>query len=64
MFFFMYEYAACLVVASISGTLLFTVTATCVMLWCAGGITWQWWRELASVPNGRMRRWTDEPRVP
>jgi hypothetical protein len=64
MLFIVYEYAACLVVASISGTLLFTVTSTCVMLWGAGGITWQWWRELASVPHWRMERWTAEHRVP
>jgi hypothetical protein len=63
MLFIVYKYAVCLVAASISGTLLLTVTATCVMLWGAGGNTWQWWRELASVPNWLPGKWTSEPRV-
>ena len=55
--FIIYEYAACLLAALIGGTLLFTAGATCVMLWEAGGITWRWWRELASRPqmaDGKM----------
>jgi hypothetical protein len=50
MFFILYEYAACLLAALIAGTFLFTASAMCVMLWGAGGMTWRWWRELASVP--------------
>jgi hypothetical protein len=62
MLFIVCEYAACLVAALIGGTLLFTVTATCVMLWGAGGITWRRWRERASVPIWLMGRRTAEPR--
>ena len=58
------EYVACLLAALIGGTLLFTASAMCVTLWAAGGITWRWWRELASVPNGLPERWTAEPREP
>ena len=47
-----YEYAACLLVALCSGTLLFTLSAMGVMLWTAGGITWRWSRELAPVRTG------------
>jgi len=64
MFFILYEYAACLLAALIGGTLLFTLSAMCVMLWGAGGVTWRWWRELASRPNWLTGKWTDEPRVP
>jgi len=59
-----YEYAACLLVALCSGTLLFTLSAMCVMLWTTGGITWQWSRELAPVTNRLVARLTAEPRVP
>lgn len=62
--FILCEYAACLVAALVTGTLLFTACAMCVMLWTAGGITWRWWRELAPIPNGQMGRWRSEPRVP
>jgi len=58
------EYAACLLAALIGGTLLFTVGAMGVTLWAAGGITWRWWRELASVPNWLTGRWTGESREP
>jgi hypothetical protein len=65
MFFIIYEYAACLLVALIGGTLLFTATAMCVVLWEAGGITWRRWREpLAPGANWLTGKWTDEPRVP
>jgi hypothetical protein len=62
--FIIYEYAACLLVALIGGTFLFTASAMCVMLWEGGGITWRWWRELASVPHWLPGRWTAEPREP
>jgi hypothetical protein len=62
--FIIYEYAACLLAVLIGGTLLFMVSAMCVVLWSEGGITRRWWRELASVPNWLMGRWTAEPRVP
>ncbi|MGA2982322.1 MAG: hypothetical protein ABSG32_00825 [Terriglobia bacterium] len=64
MFFIIYEYAACLLAALFGGTLLFTFTAMCVMLWEAGGITRRWWRELGSLPQWLMGRWTAEPREP
>lgn len=64
MLFIICEYVACLVAALIGGTFLFTATAMCVVLWEAGGVMWRKWRELASVPNWLMGRWTDEPRVP
>ena len=64
MFFITFEYATCLLVALISGTFLFTLSAMCVMLWEAGGISWRWWRDLASRPNWLMGRWTAEPREP
>jgi len=63
MFLIMYEYAAFLLVALMGGTFLFTASAMCVLLWSAGGITWQWWRELASRPNWLMERWMAEPHV-
>jgi hypothetical protein len=63
MMFIMYEYAVCLLAALVGGTFLFTASAMCVTFWSAGGITWRWWRELASVPNWRMGRWRGEPRV-
>jgi hypothetical protein len=59
-----YEYAACLLVALCNRTLLFTLSAMCVMLWTAGGITWRWSRELAPIPDRLMARLTAEPRVP
>lgn len=59
----MYDYAACLLAAFIGGTLFFTVTAMCVMLWSAGGVTWRWWRDLATVPKWLTRRWATEPRM-
>jgi len=62
--FIIYEYAACVLVALIGGTLLFATSATCVLLWSAGGIAWRWWRELAPGANWRMGRWTAEPREP
>jgi hypothetical protein len=61
--FIMYEYAACLLAALIGGTFLFTASAMCVLLWGAGGITWRWWRELASRAYWLMGRWKAEPRV-
>jgi hypothetical protein len=65
MYFIIYEYAACLLAALIGGTILFTATAMCVMLWEAGGITWRRWREpLALGANWLMGRSTAEPRVP
>jgi hypothetical protein len=63
MLFIMSEYAACLLVALIGGTFLFTASAMCVMFWSAGGITWRRWRDLASIPYRLMGRWTAEPRV-
>jgi hypothetical protein len=63
MLFIMFEYAACLLVALIGGSFLFTVSAMCVMLWSAGGVTWRWWRELASRPNWLTGRRMPEPRV-
>jgi hypothetical protein len=63
MLFIMYEYATCLLVALIGGTFLFTVSAMCVMLWSAGGITWGWWRELASRANWLTGKWITEPRA-
>ena len=63
--FIIYECGACLLAALIGGTLLFTATALCVMLWEAGGITWRRWREpLAPGANWLTGKWTDEPRVP
>jgi hypothetical protein len=62
--FIVYEYAACLLLALIGGTFLFTACAMCVMLWAAGGITWRWWRDLTPVPNWLLGRWTSEPREP
>ena len=62
MLFIMFEYAACLLAALIGGTLLFALSATCVMLWLAGGIAWRWWGELASVRNWLEGRWTAELR--
>jgi hypothetical protein len=62
--FIVYEYAACLLVALFSGSLLFTLSAMGVMLWTAGGITWRWSRELVPVSIRPMARWTPEPRVP
>lgn len=64
MLFVTFEYAACLLVALISGTFLFTLSAMCVILWEAGGMTWRWWRELASRPGRLMGKWTAEPREP
>ena len=61
--FIMYEYTACLLAALMGGTFLFTVSAMCVMFWSAGGITWRWWRDPASVPNGLMETCTAEPRL-
>jgi len=55
-----YEYAACLVAAVIAGTVLFTIGAMCVLLWSVGGLAWQWWRDLAAVPNWLARRSTSE----
>ena len=62
MSFITFEYAARLLVALISGMFLFTLSAMCVMLWEAGGITWRWRRELESRPNWLMGRLTPEPR--
>jgi hypothetical protein len=59
-----YEYAACLLVALCSGTLLFTLSAMGVMLWTASCIIWRRSRELATVPNRLLARWTAEIRVP
>jgi uncharacterized membrane protein YphA (DoxX/SURF4 family) len=64
MLFIVYEYAACLLVALCGGTLLFALSAMCVMLWAAGGITWRWSRELVPVPRGWKGRWTPEPSLP
>lgn len=52
MLFMLYDYAARLFAALISGTLLFTVTAMCAPLWSAGGITGRWWRDLARTNPG------------
>jgi hypothetical protein len=59
-----YEYAACLVLALFSGTLLFTLSSMCVMVWTAGLITWRWSRELAPIPNRLMAKWTAEIHLP
>jgi hypothetical protein len=59
----MFEYAACLLVALIGGTFLFTISAMFVMLSSAFGITWRWWRELASRSKWLLGRWIMEPRV-
>lgn len=53
-----YEYVACLLVASCSGTLLFTLSTMCVLLWTAGQTTWRRSRELAPIPTRLMARWT------
>jgi hypothetical protein len=58
-----YDYAACLVVALFSGTLLFTLSAMGVMLWTAGENTLRWSRELVPVPIRTVSRWKLEPRV-
>jgi len=62
--FIIYDYAACLLVALIGGTLLFTAGAMCVMLWEAGGIAWRRWRELVPGANWLMGKWAAEPREP
>lgn len=49
--FIICEYAACLLAALLSGTVLFTLSAMGVMLWAAAGMTWRWGRELATVPQ-------------
>ena len=59
-----YEYAACSLVALCGGTLLFTLSAMCVMLWVAVSVTWRWSRELAPIPNRLMARWTSELHLP
>lgn len=59
-----YEYAACLLVALCSGTLLFTLSAMGVMLWAASCIIWRHTRELATVRNQLLVRRTAEVRVP
>ena len=56
MLFIMYEYAACLLAALISGTFLFTASAMCVMLWRqaalrgGGGENWHH----APMADGKM----------
>jgi len=59
-----YEYAACLLVALCSGTLLFTLSAMGVMLWTASCIIWRRTRELAIVPSHLLVRRTVEVRLP
>ena len=49
--FIISEYAACLLVVVIGGTLLFTASAVCIMLWEAGGMMWRWWRQPSSRPS-------------
>ena len=58
-----YDYAACLVVALFSGTLLFTLCAMGMMLWTAGATTLRWSRELAPVPIRPVASWKLEPRA-
>ena len=59
-----YEYAACLLVALCSGTLLFTLSAMGVMIWTASCIIWRRTRELATVRNQLLAKWTAEVRLP
>jgi hypothetical protein len=59
-----WDYAACLVVALFSGTLLFTLSAMGVMLWTGLVITWRRSRELVPVMIRTEASWTPEPRVP
>ena len=64
MLFIICEYATCLLVALIGGTFLFTASVMCVMLWTGGGMTWRWWRDLASIPNWLTGTRTAEAREP
>ena len=59
-----YEYAACLLVALCSGTLLFTLSAMGVMFWTASYSIWRRTRELATVRNQLSARQTADVRVP
>jgi len=58
-----YEYAACLLVALFSGTLLLTLSAMCVMAWMAGAAMWRWSRELALRPIRLLTSRTADVRV-
>ena len=58
-----YEYAACLLVALCSGTLLFTVSAMGLMLWTAGSITWRNSREMTVIPNRLLTSRTADVRM-
>jgi len=64
MLFIIYEYAACLLLALIGGTLLFTAGVMCAMLMEAGSIAWRRWPEPAQRATWLMGKWAAEPREP